>query len=218
MILASWLTRFLAGAARGVSGQARRLKERISDTGAGNGIIISLAGHCRDKKTGRTMPGRLSIVLIAGCLALSGCARRVPKPAGIAPGTPYVSWVFMSGDLDNPDREFVCQSTPASECVMPVSSPDNRVFSDLHFYFHGAGGETKYAGSIQVGFFQGSADANRVAVNITATKDGAITNLSALDAVTSTPGTYAVTFDLVATSVAARKSQPIRDQVSVVVK
>ena len=28
----------------------------------------------------------------------------VPKPAGIAPGTPYVSWVFMSGDRDNPDR------------------------------------------------------------------------------------------------------------------
>jgi hypothetical protein len=172
------------------------------------------------------MPGRrgvsvasgLSRKLLIAAFFFSTCARHVPPPAGIAPGTPSVSWVFMSGDRDNPDREFVCQSTPPSECVMPVSGPDDRVFSDLHFYFHGAGGETKYTGSIQVGFFQGSPEANRVAVNITAAKDGAITNLSALDTVTSTPGTYAVTFDVVATSVATRKSQPIRDQVAVLVK
>jgi hypothetical protein len=164
------------------------------------------------------MAGHLSFVLIVSCIIVSGCARRVPKPAGIAAGTPFVSWVFMSGDRDNPDREFVCQSTPPGECVMPVSTPDDRVFTDLHFYYHGAGGETKYTGSIQIGFLQGSPEANRVSVNITAPKDGAITNLSVVDAVTSTPGTYTVTFDVVATSVATRKSQPIRDQVSVLVK
>ena len=164
------------------------------------------------------MRGRcLSIVFLAGFFAVSGCGRRVPKPAGIAPGTPYVSWVFMSGDRDNPDREFVCQSTPASECVMPVSSPENRVYSDLFFYYHGAGGETKYTGSIQIGFLQGSPDAHKVAVNITAKKDG-ITNMSVLDAITSTPGTFDVTFDVVATSVENGRSQPIRDRVSVVVK
>jgi hypothetical protein len=166
---------------------------------------------------GHIMPGRLSIVLIAGFFAISGCARHVPKPAGIAPGTPYVSWVFMSGDRDNPDREFVCQSTPASECMIPVSSPENRVFSDLFFYYHGAGGETKYTGSIQIGFLQGSPDAHKVAVNITAKKDG-ITNMSVLDVVTSTPGTYDVTFDVVATSVENGRRQPIRDRVPVVVK
>jgi hypothetical protein len=166
---------------------------------------------------GHIMPGRLSIVLIAGLFAISGCARRVPKPANVAPGTPFVSWVFMSGDRDNPDREFVCQSTPPSECVMPVSSPEDRVFSDLFFYYHGAGGETKYTGSIQIGFLQGSPDAHKVAVNITAKKDG-ITNMSVLDAVTSTPGTYDVTFDVVATSVENGRSQPIRDRVPVVVK
>jgi hypothetical protein len=42
--------------------------------------------------------------------------------------------------------------------------------------------------------------------------------MSVLDAVTSTPGTYAVTFDVVATSVENGRRQPIRDQVSVLVK
>jgi hypothetical protein len=163
------------------------------------------------------MPRRLSIVLIAAFFAVSSCARHVPKPAGIAPGTPFVSWVFMSGDRDNPDRDFVCQSTPPSECVMPASRPDERVFSDLFFYYHGASGETKYTGSIQIGFLQGSPDAHKVAVNITAKKDG-ITNMSVLDAVTSTPGTYEVTFDVVGTSVENGRSQPIRDRVPVVVK
>src|SRR5262245_11405898 len=164
------------------------------------------------------MPGRiLAIVLIAGCFVVSSCAKRPPAPAGLAPGTPFVSWVFMSGDRDNPDREFVCQSTPPNECVMPVSSTENRVFSDLFFYYHGAAGETKYTGSIQIGFLQGSPDAHKVAVNITA-KKGGITNMSVLDAVTSTPGTYDVTFDVLATSVESRKSQPIRDRVPVVVK
>jgi hypothetical protein len=164
------------------------------------------------------MPGRFSpIVLVAGCLIVSSCAKHPPAPAGTAPGTPFVSWVFMSGDRDNPDRDFVCQSTPPGECVMPVSSPDNRIFADLFFYYHGPGGETKYTGSIEIGFLQGSQDAHKVAVNITAKKDG-ITNMSVLDAVTSTPGTYAVTFAVVATSVENGRSQPIRDQVSVQVK
>jgi hypothetical protein len=42
--------------------------------------------------------------------------------------------------------------------------------------------------------------------------------MSVLDAVTSTPGTYDVTFDVVATSVENGRSQPIRDRVPVVVK
>jgi hypothetical protein len=42
--------------------------------------------------------------------------------------------------------------------------------------------------------------------------------MSVLDVVTSTPGTYDVTFDVVATSVENGRRQPIRDRVPVVVK
>ena len=57
------------------------------------------------------------------------------------PGTPHVSWVIMYGDVETPDREFACQSEPRTECIVPASRPDNKVFSDVHIYYHGAGDE-----------------------------------------------------------------------------
>ena len=94
-----------------------------------------------------------SLIVLVTVSMFAGCATHVPEPAVSIPGTPHVSWIIMSGDRDNPDREFVCQSEPRTECVVPVSRPDARVFSDVHIYYHGAGAETKYTGSIQVGFF-----------------------------------------------------------------
>jgi hypothetical protein len=159
----------------------------------------------------------VAAVAIAAVLA-STCARPVPKPAGVAPGTPHVSWVIMSGDGDNPDQEFVCQSEPRSECVIPVSRPDAQVFSDVHFYYHGPGVETKYTGSIDVGFFQGSAASRTIAANTTVPKTESIMNHSVTGIVTATPGSYPVKFALVATATGTGASQPIRADVPVLVK
>src|SRR5258705_12210054 len=106
-----------------------------------------------------TWPMRiLSIIVstIAAGVLTSTCGMRIPEPGGIPPGTPHISWIIMSGDGDNPDRDFVCQSDPRSDCVLPVSRPDGQIFSDVHFYYHAAGAETKYTGSIGIGFFRGS--------------------------------------------------------------
>ncbi len=149
----------------------------------------------------------------------SACARRVPEPSGLAPGTPHVSWIIMRGDRDNPDRDFVCQSDRRNDCVVPASRPNAPVFSDVHFYYHAAGVETKYTGSIQIGFFQGSADeTHTLQVNTTVPKTASVVNHSITDDVTVTPGSYAITFALVATVTDTGKTQPIREQVPVVVK
>ena len=159
------------------------------------------------------------IVATIPALFTATCAKHVPEPAGLAPGTPYISWVIMRGDRDNPDQAFVCQSDPRNDCVLPASRPNAPVFSDVHIYYHGAGVETKYTGSIQIGLFQGSADeAHSVQVNTTVRKAGSIVNQSVVDDVTETPGTYALTFAVVATLTDTGKTQPIRDQVPVVVK
>jgi hypothetical protein len=158
------------------------------------------------------------IVAIVAAVSTSTCAKRVPEPVGVTPGTPHVSWVIMSGDRDNPDQDFVCQSDPRNDCVVPVSRPDALVFSDVHVYYHGAGAETKYAGSMQIGFFRGSTEARNIQTNITVQKTESITNQSVTGIVTETPGNYAVGFELVATSTDTGKSQPIREQVAVVVK
>jgi hypothetical protein len=158
------------------------------------------------------------IVAIVAAVLASTCAKRVPEAAGFAPGVPRVSWIIMSGDRDNPDQEFVCQSDLLNDCVIPVSRPDAQVFSDVHFYYHGAGAETKYSGSIEVGFFQGSTASRKIAANTTVQKAGSIMNHSVTGIVTATPGSYPVTFALVATVTDTGKSQPIQADVAVIVK
>ena len=160
----------------------------------------------------------LYVFTLCGLATSAGCVRHVPEPTGVAPGAPHISWVIMSGDRDTPDQDFVCQSDPRNDCVVPVSRPDAQVFSDVHFYFHGAGPETRYTGTIQIGFFRdaGSGGPNRT--DITVKKNESITNQSVTGIVTVTPGTYAIKIDLTATSAQTGQSQPIREQVSVIVK
>jgi hypothetical protein len=158
------------------------------------------------------------IVATIAAVLNSTCAKRVPEPVDVAPGTPHVSWVIMSGDSDNPDREFVCQSNPRTDCVLPASRPDEQVFSDVHFYYHGAGAETKYTGSIDIGFFQGSPSSHTIQANTVVKKTESIMPHSITGVVTSTPGTYALNFALEATVPDTGKSQPIRDRFQTVVK
>ena len=64
----------------------------------------------------------------------------------------------------------------------------------VHVYYHGAGAETRYAGSMQIGFLRGVAESSRnTQTNITVQKTESITNQSVAGVVTDTPGTYAVT-------------------------
>ena len=156
----------------------------------------------------------LTLVAVIG----SACVRPVPKPAAVPPGTPHVSWVLMYGDRDNPDNEFACQSNPRTECVVAASKPDALVFSDIHFYFHGAGAETRYEGTIDLGYLQGAPDSHTSRTNITVQKNESIANSSTTGIVTSTPGTYAVTIALTATVTDTSRTQSIRESIPVVVK
>ena len=161
-------------------------------------------------------PSIFSVALTSALIG--GCAKHIPEPS-VPPGTPYISWVIMSGDRDTPDRDFVCQSDPRNDCVVPASRPDAQVFSDVHFYYHGAGSQTRYEGSIDIGFLQGTKEAHTARTNVTVEKNESIQNQSVVGIVTSTPGTYAITFVLAATVAdTTRKTQPIRDPVQIVVK
>jgi hypothetical protein len=160
----------------------------------------------------------IAAVGLAGVFGSDACMRGAPKPtAGASPGTPHVSWVIMSGDRENPDRDFVCQSNPRNNCVVPASRADEQVFSDVHIYYHGAGTETKYLGSFEVGFFQGSPASRTVMTDITVRKMGAIANQNVTGIVTSTPGAYEITFELMAAA-DSKPGQPIRERLPVVVK
>ena len=162
----------------------------------------------------RTRP--IIVVTLALTLTAS-CAKHVPQLTG-SPGTPQISWVLMYGDSDNPDREFACQSEPRTECVVPASKPDAQVFSDIHFYYRGAGTETRYEGTINIGYLrQGpAAEPHTSRINVTLKKNESITNSSVTGIVASTPGTYTLTIS--ATTTATGKTQSIRESIPVIVK
>lgn|SRR5262245_35737819 len=161
------------------------------------------------------MSSRIPFVLIL-CTGLTfACGHRVPEPRSVASDTPYVSWIVMSGGRDSPDREFICQSDPRNECVMPASKPDQPVFANVHVYYHGAGADTKYTGSIQIGFFEGSPESQVVRPNITVARNKSITNQSFVNRLSSNPGTYAMRFELVAAVTGAEKTHTIRFEVPV---
>jgi len=124
----------------------------------------------------------------------------------------------MYGDRDNPDREFSCQSTPRTECVVPLSQTDAQVFSDIHFYYHGAGGETRYEGTKTIGYLTGSRETQTSPTSIVVKNDESITNESVTGIVTSTPGTHAVTVSLTATVKETGKTQPVNETIRVLVK
>jgi hypothetical protein len=164
----------------------------------------------------RTRP--IVVVTLALMLAAS-CAKGVPKPAGPS-GTPQISWVLMYGDGDNPDREFACQSEPRTECVVPASKPDAQVFSDIHFYYHGVGTETRYEGTINIGYLrQGSgSEAYTSRFNVALKKNESITNSSVTGIVASTAGSYTVTISAATTATDTGKTQSIRASIPVIVK
>jgi hypothetical protein len=158
-------------------------------------------------------PPRLSICCLI-VLTMTACTQRVPTPTGPS-GTPRLGWVIMHGDADNPDREFVCQSAPRTECVMPASRPDARVFGHVHFYYHSATVDTRYTGTIRVGFFNSPREI-KAGVPVKA-RDRA-GNQSVSDIVTSTPGTYTLDIDVAAAAAATGQTENIRDRVTVTVR
>lgn len=160
---------------------------------------------------------RVLIAAIGAVFTLS-CATRVPRPAGVPPGAAYVTWIIMSGNRDNPDQDFVCQSDRKDECVIPVSRPDAQVFSDVHFYYHAERADTTYAGSMEVGFFQGPIASRSIAVSTTVKKSESIGNHSITGIVSATPGEYAIQIGLTATAADVGQSQPILEQVRVTLK
>lgn len=172
---------------------------------------IRSKGNCsRERWLLSTIVGVSLLTVIA-----TGCAKRIPQPVSGQPGSPHVGWVIMSGDADNPDRDFVCQSNPRSECVVPVDRPDARVFGHVHFYYHAAATETRYTGSNRIGFFDKPHEVNP---NITVKQGESPGNQSIAYFVSAKPGNYAMSIAVVATSVPTGRTENIRDQVTVIVK
>ena len=155
-----------------------------------------------------------AMALIVG-LCMAGCTRPIPQTAGGPVGAPRVGWVIMIGDRDNPDRDFVCFSEAPADCVMPPSRPGEQVFADVHLYYHPAATETKYDGSIEIGFFS---TALALKPRFTVKPGASPENQGIVGIVSDKPGTYPFTIGIDATPTPAGSARQIREQVQVIVR
>ena len=162
---------------------------------------------------------RLS-VFAAGVVmvAVAGCGPQRPRPVEGKAGAPQVGWVMMSGDSENPNHDFVCQSNPRSECVIPVSSGDTKTNAAVYFYYHPAAVETRYTGTIQLGFLEGNSSLHELRPDFTVKPKDSPANQSVVGIVSSRPGTYAMAIDVVAGPTGSDARQNIQDKVQVVVR
>jgi hypothetical protein len=157
--------------------------------------------------------GRLLTFLLAALAA--SCAKSIPEPGGGGTDAARVGWVIMSGDNDNPDRDFACQSNPRTECVVPVDRANARVLAHVHMYYHPAPVETKYTGAIRIGFFE---QPYEIKPNITVKPRDLPGNQSVANFVTNRPGTYTMAVDVLAEPTQGGQARTFREEVTVVVR
>lgn len=156
------------------------------------------------------------VLVLAPSLMLSGCAGRIPAPKG-PPGVPRVGWVLMHGDRDNPDREYACQSGDSANCVVPMSRPNEQVFTAIYFYYHSTPTDTTYTGTHRIGFFNG-AEPLEIRAGVTVKANGSAANQSVTGIASARPGTYPLTIAVAATPAAGGPARQLREQVQISVR
>lgn len=119
----------------------------------------------------------------------------------------------MHGHDYNPDEEFGCQSNPRSDCAVNASSAAEKTLSEVHVYFHPARTETKYSGTVKIGFFTDSATSSGMKVDATV-KPGDVGSHSVIGLVTDKPGRYTMSIDVTATAQSGIERQ-IQENVSI---
>jgi hypothetical protein len=177
---------------------------RRSHASAGCGTIMR-----RERSRSTSTVG---LLLVAWFVVTSACGKHVPESMTAPPGVPRIGWVIMSGDRDNPDDEFVCQSSPRTDCVLPASRPDHPVFTDVHVYFHPTEANTKYTGTIDAGFVEGATPSK---ANVTVKPNTSAVPFTTVGMVVSARGEYRLT---IAVSAQGATSRQIREQIPVQVR
>jgi hypothetical protein len=157
-------------------------------------------------------------VAVASCLVVASCGPQRPQPVASAAGAPQAGWVIMNGDAENPNHDFVCQSNPRTECVVPVSRADAKTYAAVYFYYHPAAVETRYTGTIQIGFFEGASASHQLRPDFTVKSKDSPASHSIDGIVSSRPGTYEMTIDVTATPIGSVAKQDVQQRVQVIVR
>lgn len=155
---------------------------------------------------------RASLGLVA--LAMFGCAGHVPEPKP-HPDAPHISWAISEG---NNDKE-VCRSTQDAACTLNLSGqPRDRRIGVFHVFLHAGSVDTKYVGSVDIGFLVEPGPGHVHAIDRVVARHSGPVNFSTTGNV-KPAGTYYVTVKLAATAAdGSGAAVPITARVRVDVK
>ena len=156
----------------------------------------------------------LAVLILCG-VALSGCAKHVPEPTP-HPSRAHITWSIAKGETD----KEVCKSTEAARCVLDLSGEQaNRRYGIFHVFLHAGESDTKYEGTVTVGFLGATSTPQHVQkVDRVVPRGGAPVNVSSTGIV-KPAGTYYVEVSLSATPASGTGSpMPFKERIEVQVK
>ena len=137
----------------------------------------------------------VAIAAISTVLA-AGCATHVPEPKP-HPDAPHITWSVAEGSND----KEVCRSTEPASCTLTLSAePPNRRLGVFHVFLHAGATDTKYVGTINIGFLaQDSGTQHEHKVDRVIAHDSGPVNFSSTGIV-KPAGRYYVDVNLTATA------------------
>lgn len=159
---------------------------------------------------------RVYPLLVPFVAAAFACAKHTPEPTP-HPSTPHITWSIAEG---YGGEKEVCRSTTASSCTLDMSGvAQNRRFGVFHVFLHGAATDTKYTGTVEIGFLGQPGESKHThPIEREVPRGNNPINFSTTGIV-KPAGTYYVEISLTATPMSgAGPVVPIRDRITVDVK
>ena len=160
---------------------------------------------------------RRTYLLVAPLVVTAAaCAKHVPDPTP-HPSTPHITWSIAQG---YGGEKEVCRSTVVSPCTLDMSGvAQNRRFAVFHLFLHAASTDTKYKGTVDIGFLGQPGEAKHThSIDRTVLRGSDSVNFSTTGIV-KPAGTYYVDISLTATPVSGSgPTVPFQERIRVDVK
>lgn len=159
-------------------------------------------------------PMRQCLCVAVALSTTLACAAR-SQPSDGDPAQPRISWELHTGDRRG-DERAVCQSGASQQCVLDVTTDQNRMLALVRLRLHGAEHRTNYVGAVRVPFLEGTTAVEELSLVVPA--DSRPVNRTILGRVTRSAGSYTMTFEIDALVVGTPTPVHIHEVVPVTVQ
>lgn len=159
---------------------------------------------------------RTCVLLAPFVLAATACAKHAPEPTP-HPTTPHITWSISEGYTGEKE---LCRSTGASSCTLDMSRvAQDRRFGVFHLFLHAAAADTKYKGTVDIGFLGQPGERDHTHPFEREISRGNDPINFSTTGIVRPPGTYYVDIALTATPVGGSgPAVPIKERIRVDVK